>query len=432
MSRLSWPFVCVLACGASRGGPLGGDKPASEDSGDTTPGTTTPDSGGSDSGTPTATECMVGEPDLSVTAAPTVVNLTWATTTPGVGFVAWGYAPDALTWETNAAAEATTEHAIQLVGAAPETTVWWSVRTRIGEELCETAPVAWEVPAADWEDVPFSVAATGGGFTSGFRLVPVGAFRDGPPLPAYVVLVDDLGRVVWSWTVPERYTLSDLHMEEGGVSFLGLAVADNIEDTPGSIHRVRFDRTEEEVIPVPYAHHGFDIHADGRIAWIAAEARYVAGRDGTDGATVAGDVVMVMGAHGEDPVQVFSGWDQWIPNLAEIARADGPSYVTWKDWTHANGLHIRPDGGYLVSFHLINSVVALDATGAYRWMLAGESALYPGDVAFLGPAEDLFTHQHSAIDVEGGVLLFDNGPTGTWSEAAEFLVDEAALTFQRS
>ena len=66
-----------------------------------------------------------------------------------------------------------------------------------------------------------------------------------------------------------------------------------------------------------------------------------------------------------------------------------------KEWTHMNSLELMPDGNWLASFRLTNTVAIIDGTtGDIRWRW--------------GP--DKLSHQHHATLVdENRILVFDNG-----------------------
>jgi len=376
---------------------------------------------------PEVPACAVSDAALTGTPAPTVAEVRWTSDVAGHGAVIWGYTPESLSYETKPGGSGTTEHAVQVVGPAPATPVFWRAVTRTADGVCASPVSAWTPGEADWVDPTVEFHGSSPGFHPGFRVVPM-AIGD-----ARVVVLDDLGRVAWNWMAPLGYGIGEAHVDPDGLGFRALGVAEDLESGGGALFRVRFDRGAEEAIALPHCHHGFEVLGDGRIVYIAADPRQVTSEDGSDTATVAGDVLVRIGPSGEDEEILFSGWDHWLPDLAVLRADDQHYYETWLDWTHANSVHARPGGGFLMSFRKTNTVVALDDDGALLWTLTGADAPYPGDLVNLGDEADLFYAQHNAVDVDGGILLFDNGPDDgvSWSEVSEFEVDEDALTFRR-
>jgi hypothetical protein len=111
--------------------------------------------------------------------------------------------------------------------------------------------------------------------------------------------------------------------------------------------------------------------------------------------------------HESDPERMWGDLVQEIDPAGEKVR----EWLSWehlsfeddvicplesrKEWTHANGLDVLPDGRWLMSFRLTSTVGIVDPeTGDFTWKW--------------GPEE--LSHQHAATWLENGhVLIFDNG-----------------------
>lgn len=257
------------------------------------------------------------------------------------------------------------------------------------------------------------------GASSGFRLLPV----EGSP--GRVTLVDDAGRIVWSWEADPSFAPADAFLDPDGAAVNILAVSKDVESGEGGYFRVALTG-EATFVPIPYIHHAFTPLPDGRIAFLEADPRQV------EDVMVAGDKVVARDADGQNPVVLFTTWDLWEPDMPALREQTYDYYTTWLDWTHGNSINVRADGGLLLSFHRVSAVVSIAPDGQVDWTLTGTNTSVPGDYTLDGDPADLFQQQHNPIDVDGGVLLFDNGPAvAGYSEAARYALDDVGHTFTK-
>lgn len=108
-----------------------------------------------------------------------------------------------------------------------------------------------------------------------------------------------------------------------------------------------------------------------------------------DPETMWGDLVAEITPAGET-VREWLSWEHL--NFDEDVICPLESH---KEWTHANALSVTPDGDWLISFRLTNTIGIVDpATGAFKWKW--------------GPGE--LSHQHAPTWLDSGkILVFDNG-----------------------
>lgn len=383
-------------------------------------GTAGPDTGETgDTGEPeNADLCPLTTPTLEpAPLEPGVATIRWTTNASGSSVVLWREG-DAEHGSVDDGAAAT-EHAVLLAGLAPDAEVLWRVRTASGDFACESSEKPYTAPSVDIPPVNLDLFAHEEGASSGFRLLPV----EGDT--GRVIIVDDHGRIVWHWEADSAYAPADAFLDEDGTTVHVLAVSRDLETGEGGVYHVSLTG-EAEFVPIPYVHHAMAPLSDGRIAVLEADPRPVGDE------LVAGDRVVARDADGQNPVQLFSTWDLWEPDMDVIHAQTYNYYTTWLDWTHANSVNLRADGGLLVSFHRISTVVSIDPGGNVDWTLVGSRSYIPSDFAIDGAEDDLFQQQHNPIEVEGGILLFDNGPAvGQYSEAARYELDEKDRTFRR-
>ncbi|MFC1888403.1 aryl-sulfate sulfotransferase [Thermodesulfobacteriota bacterium] len=111
--------------------------------------------------------------------------------------------------------------------------------------------------------------------------------------------------------------------------------------------------------------------------------------------------------------------------LTDTTEDLGASLV---DWTHANSIDIDEDGHYVLSSRNFCEVTKINSVdGSVIWRLGGKHS----DFTFVNDDLDGFSHQHSAIMLDGNrLLMFDNGNfhDPQESRAVEYELDYEAMT----
>lgn len=105
------------------------------------------------------------------------------------------------------------------------------------------------------------------------------------------------------------------------------------------------------------------------------------------------------------------------------------------DFAHENGIDVYPDGDWLLSFKVLDTIARIDRdTGAARWTLTGgdSAAVWDAPALALSGCCGLvpsFQHPHAPIlTPSGSVLVVDNGDGLETTRVLELAVDEDALT----
>ncbi len=94
-------------------------------------------------------------------------------------------------------------------------------------------------------------------------------------------------------------------------------------------------------------------------------------------------------------------FDWWSSDHKEMADWCSPIFDTSYDYVHFNSVQVLPDGNWLCSFRVLNSLLKIDhSTGDILWRINGEAL----------PENQSFYGQHYAIFHDDNTLtLFDNG-----------------------
>lgn len=96
-------------------------------------------------------------------------------------------------------------------------------------------------------------------------------------------------------------------------------------------------------------------------------------------------------------------FDWWSTDHPEMAEWCSPLFDSSYDYVHFNSLQVLPDGNWLCSFRIVNSLLKIDragGTGNILWRIAGDSL----------PEKQCFYGQHYATLQEDSTLtIFDNG-----------------------
>ncbi|TDE12759.1 aryl-sulfate sulfotransferase [Dyadobacter psychrotolerans] len=134
---------------------------------------------------------------------------------------------------------------------------------------------------------------------------------------------------------------------------------------------------------------------------------------GTKQDTVKSDGILVLDRKGKK-VWSWSVFDELNP------LDDKKILEEKKDWMHANSVSFDKDGNYLISFYNNGQIWKLDArSGKVIWKFGRG-----GD--FVIPKEGIFDQGHAVHrNVNGELMLFDNGTSKQLSRTLAFKLDEA-------
>jgi hypothetical protein len=214
-------------------------------------------------------------------------------------------------------------------------------------------------------------------------------------------LLDPAGRVVHQWR--HRDGIQHVRWLANGnllVQTLPPEAAEGTENIGGSAAAIVELDAESNVVwehRDVYMHHDYQRLDDGTTLYIRWEklppdvaARVQGGHRGKDDPDwMWGDVIQQVDGGG----QVLRTWRSW-EHLSTDHHVKCP-LESRKEWTHCNSLEVTPDGDWLVSFRLTDTVAIIDGrTGDVRWRW--------------GP--DHLSHQHHATWLaNGNIQVFDNG-----------------------
>jgi hypothetical protein len=236
-----------------------------------------------------------------------------------------------------------------------------------------------------------------------------------------VAIVDEAGRYVWWWQGDEGTFACQARLAADGRSVLLMVVDSLMQEDIGVIRRVGLNGETLGEARATLAHHDFVELPDGRVAFLAYDART------WNEEQVVGDAIVLLDLETGAEQTVWSTWDHLVPGDTR----DYPPHPLGVDWTHANGMdRDQASGDWLVSMHNISTVVRVTAAGDLSWQLGGATS----DFTDVGSGTDApFAEQHGPTFTEAGILLFDNREPQTgslYSRAVELRLDEAAGSFE--
>ncbi|MDA1061804.1 MAG: aryl-sulfate sulfotransferase, partial [Chloroflexi bacterium] len=217
----------------------------------------------------------------------------------------------------------------------------------------------------------------------------------------HATLLDEAGRVVHHWRhdggIQYARLLAGGHLlmrtrpptDAGGLERIGGSSAALIElDWDGNVVWEHHD---------PTMHHDFQRLANGNLLLLlwrklpeAVNERVGGGHHHEEDPDVMwGDVVQEITPAGET-VREWRSWEHLSLDDDLLCPLESR-----REWTHANAISVTPDGQWLISFRLIDTVALIDpASGAFTWKWGA----------------DTLSHQHAASWLDSGnVLIFDNG-----------------------
>jgi hypothetical protein len=350
---------------------------------------------------------------VSATTSPnvvTVVNVSWTTSDPSIGYVSYGKT-SSLGENTQMEAKPGTSHAQTMLGLSADTTYYYRVVTWDGHaagaspvQTLRTPPLPAEIPsftATDEtdEDEPFD------------QLLLVPATGDS----TVVTVLAANGEVIWYHVEDSDRAVTRARFSNDGTSVVYNAV-DSGDGADSELVRVSLDGADVDSISVPGLGRDFIELANGDFAALALDER------DHDGAPLRGDQVVEVQANGT-VTPVWSAWDCFDP-------ADFPGDGPDGEWTGAASLALDQgasksdagDDGYYVSLRHLSTVLRADrASGECSWVLGAAGATL--DFADDSPA---FEHPGAfAAGAERLVVLDADGAGAGTSRVLDYTLDPA-------
>jgi hypothetical protein len=233
------------------------------------------------------------------------------------------------------------------------------------------------------------------------------------------VILDTDGTYRW-WGTPAdaHVTVVRARLARDGHSVITLAEDDGYVIGEHYVSELRWtplDGGEVTSIAVDDAHHDFVERPDGTVAVITRTFHE------HEGEWIAADAIVEVEPDGTER-QVWSAWEAYEYDLS--VPTDEQAF----DWTHANALDLdEDDDRYLLTLRHLDAIVAIDrATGAVAWQLGGADSDFTmdGDEAL-----DWFRQHHQFEQLDGGMLVFDNGQDEhVASRVIEYTLGETTVT----
>lgn len=297
------------------------------------------------------------------------------------------------------------------------------VETAIGDTLSYvTGPLPSGLAGARLEH------QRGGSLSGGYTLTST-EDRDGH---FYVVAYDSLGVVRWYRDIGFPGAVADVHQQRNGHITAGVGLSHGYD--VGNVHFVELTRAGDSVRAIvatgsPYTDaHELIVetdHSGNRVA------DYLFGYDirttdlsvfgGGTADALAGHQVLRIRADGRVDTLV-QGWNRWDERDAVI----GPPLAG--DFDHPNSLAFDRDGGLVISYRALGSVVKLTPNGSnIAWIFGGSGNQF----TLTGDPLGGFGGQHTVrVLPNGHLLMFDNGWTHVpqHSRAVEYALDPATRT----
>ena len=348
---------------------------------------------------------------LAAQTMPTVIDVSWSTERPSMGYVEYGLTP-AMEYSTPMQADATA-HSTRLLGLAPGSKYYYRVVTWVGNDA--VAPTTNDAGGTDvltLQTGAFAAAVpTFQVEGEGFERVVVAPLVNSNT----IVVIDRAGTVVWAYADQSGLSISRARLSRDKLSILYNTVGPLGTPTPNSaVVRVSLDGGTVTPVTIPDLGQDFVELADGTIAALAADVRDVGGT------SVRGDkIVEVVNGVASEVWSTFDCFDPVTQPGDDIATA----------WTNATGLNLDNDASaYYVSLRNFSSIAKVDrATKMCPWVLGSTGAT----LMFSGG--EPFVHQQQFHSIGSAtapqVLVMDNQAGGTnSSRVVEYKIDLAANT----
>jgi hypothetical protein len=335
----------------------------------------------------------------------TVVNVTWKTTTPTIGYVSYGTTPSVeLSLTIDEPDAAATDHSRTLLGLTPNTTYYYQVITwDIVNATAGTSDVKSFHTAALPADAPQLTAQS-------FEVTD----EDGdiePPLDALVLVpfigadsttigvVDPAGALVWYHVEDRDRRVTRARFSSDKTAVLYSAISD-ATPADSEIVRVPLDGSASSALSVPNLGEDFAVLTNGTLAALVPDTQTVSGE------SVTGDSIVEIDSAGAQNT-VWSSFDCFDP-------ATSPGDGTGSSWTGANALQVTGTTTYYVSLRNLGAIAGIHReTGECEWILGDDAA----GTLELSASSETFSHPGSFFaDSKNGQLVVldaDGGSNGS-------------------
>ncbi len=343
-----------------------------------------------------STSDFTGAPPDGVAATPssqvaTVVDVTWTTTVPSVGYVEYGATPE-YGMNTPLEVAPTTTHSVPLLGLDADTEYFYRVVTWAqqnaavgGASSFRTGALPASLPALTLQANQFDR----------FVAVPVSG------VPPAVAIVNPEGRIVWYHLDSRGLELYRVRFGLDGASILYSAASPTAAlQTPGVIVRVGFDGTETVVATLPSLAGDFVERSDGTIAAVVAEVRDIGG------VATRGDSIVEIDANGVQTA-IWSASNCFDPSLHPAVVADA-------GWAVVDTLQLDPTNeAYYVGLASLGSVARVSrAAGSCDWIF-GQTAATVTWGEGVAPIAGLRQIEVAPDGVNTRITLVDTNADGT-------------------
>jgi hypothetical protein len=342
-----------------------------------------------------------------ITDVHTVARVSWTTDVPTTGSVSFGEtAEHGLRTGTT---ELGTEHSVLLLGVPADTEIHFRV-----EVESEEGASAWsEELSITTLSLPSGIpelTVTGSTEQWAYQVVPLQG-------TVFVVgIIDNQGRYVWYDELPPGGNLmrAVLDYDRQGVTYMMAGPQSDLSQ--GKVVRVSLDGADRQEIDWPYVDHDMVELPDGTLgAIVVTDAPE--GSDHDDGTA---DSIVEMAADGTTTV-IWNAWEHLDFHDLDLGHEH--------NLTHGCALEYLPeDDDYLLSMKTLGTVARIDrATGQTEWLLNGLMNEFE-----FPEGTEVVQMQHQVQVVDGGLLIFDNGPMGRgYSRVVELALDEENKTAEQ-
>jgi hypothetical protein len=370
---------------------------------------------GSDSVPDSATDLVISDIEIDLSeVVPTVAVVSWRTSEPSTGRVAFGPVGD-LVYETATSTEPATEHQATLVGLkqASQAALVITASTDAGSVVSEEQPFETGLLPAGTPSIEHSVYDAEAAY-GGFLIAPF--FQ---PQAGWICLLDPDGEVVWAYE--SEFGAHRVLPTLDGAGLVYMHTVPPESEPPLGLRLVRLDWTGRELQrrTTEKGHHDFALIDDDHFAMLGQRTTVLAA--GTeDELTVVSDTIETMGWE-DEPVVLWDILDHLDPYQIPGVRPEASEDPGVTDWSHGNFLHHDPERGrYLVVLRHLDAIIAVDdESGDQLWALSNSWGDFHG-----ADGEILLQWPHSVEPVGDDLWVFNQ----TYDTATEACSDAKLLT----
>ncbi len=317
----------------------------------------------------------------------------------------------------------TDEHEHHLYGIPELTDIHYAVHfdDGRGETVIEGTATTGQLPATLQKDTEVTVDDPSAYDEPFLMMCQVGTVFQ------HITVYDRDGNIVWYKRGDGRVSAVEALFDPENERMLYMQQSLHFSSDVGSIFATNWIQEDLGVWRTELAHHGIELQEDGRVSYLALDARKVDLEQGPPDTMVAGDKVMEIDLETGATEEIYNVWDNFVP--APSPRWNVATYEGMKDWSHANGAHYYEDtGNYLLSLANLNTIVEFRRSDGEQL-----DAMSPDDYAFTtgdGEEDVGFEFQHDARwgRDEAGGLTMSMTSTNANSEAIVYSVDRDART----